>query len=58
MDEEDYFTAGREEEIPMEQYVRCRDEQLKKRDGNELEWKDRQLEAFVSGAANPVTGRL
>lgn len=48
MDEEDYFTAGREEEIPMEQYVRCRDEQLKKRDGNELEWKDRQLEAFVT----------
>lgn len=49
MDQNDYFRglAGWEE-IDMERYVRYRDEQLKKLDGNELEWKGRELEAFAT----------
>ena len=48
MDEKDHFTVGWDEELTMEQYVRYRDEQLKKLSENELEWKERQLESFAT----------
>ncbi len=48
MDEKDHFSVGWDEEITMEQYVRSRDEQLKKLSENELEWKERQLESFAT----------
>ncbi len=48
MDEKDYFTEGWEEKLTMDQYVRSRDEQLKKLSENELEWKKRQLESFAT----------
>lgn len=48
MDEMDHFTVGWDEELTMEQYVRYRDEHLKKLSENELEWKERQLESFAT----------
>ncbi len=49
MDENDYFRGYSDwREIEMEQFVRYRDEQFKKLSGNELEWKERQLESFAT----------
>lgn len=49
MDAQDYFRGFTDwEEIDMEQYVRYRDEQLNKLSGNELVWKERQLEEFAT----------
>ncbi len=49
MDENDYFRGYSDwKEIEMEQFVRYRDEQFRKLSGNELEWKERQLESFAT----------